>query len=255
MRALEWHRRLSQYAEFNQKRLFTRAELANIAGSRMSVAHMQVTRLLASGVLRRYAHGLYGLPGLQDPGELVIALDSSAYITSRRGLFLRGVLSQVPAVITAFTRRRLRNHHVDTALGRIVFTRAQKPIYQPPAQGAVAPAEQCLLDWIWVLLREGIEPESQGTLNLSSLNMERLRQLAALYPAPVGRGLDRLCSSRKFGGAHDAQNAVRVLDTMTPFGSAAAGIDSWSCFYRNEAAEKPQAQYLQSHDSPASDRE
>lgn len=196
MRALEWHRRLTDLAGRHGKRLFTRAELANLAGSRIPVAHMQITRLVSVGVLRRYVRGLYGLPGLRDAGELVAALDPSAYVTARHGLFLHGALEQVPSVITAFTCRAWRRRRVETALGPVVFTRVRAPIHRCPLKGGVATAEQCLLDWVWVLLKEGLDPESQGALDTASLDEGRLRALAAFYPRAVARRAARLLARK-----------------------------------------------------------
>jgi len=60
----------------------------------------------------------------------------------------------------------------------------------------VAPAEQCLLDWVWVLLKEGLDPESQGALDTASLDEGRLRALAAFYPRAVARRSARLLARK-----------------------------------------------------------
>ena len=46
------------------------------------------------GILLRYAHGLYGLPGLRDFRLLIPCLDEAAYVTGRYGLFVNSTFTK-----------------------------------------------------------------------------------------------------------------------------------------------------------------
>ena len=63
MRANAWRRFLEEQRERHRKVLFTVTELANVAGTSRVALNVELTRLRHQGVITRYAHGLYGMPG------------------------------------------------------------------------------------------------------------------------------------------------------------------------------------------------
>lgn len=213
MHAIEWRHILDALAAQYGKHLLTRSELANVAAAHSAqVDDKEISRLLKHGVLKRYAHGLYGLPGLNDVRLLIPLLDESAYITGRYGMFQHGLLSQVPAEITCFTQRgRNFRRRVQTAFGTVRLSCVRPPVYCQPASGVVAPPEQCLCDWLFLVLGEGRRPEGMGTFFLGTLDDSKLWTLLNSYPASVRRCLKRL-RSQKLEGVRGSSETRKLMD-------------------------------------------
>lgn len=193
MRALDWQNALQWQRDVHRKVVFTVTELANLAGARPRSLSVALQRLVARGILIRYAPGRYGLPGTVTPEELAPALDSSAYLTGLYALYRHQLVTQRPAELVCFSRRRHNRSRVrQTPVGRFVFVCVEPEVYSSP-QGALATPEQALCDFILLCRQRGVTAASQVTFR----HLERLdaRQLAALlprYPATVRREASRI---------------------------------------------------------------
>ncbi|MDP6544400.1 MAG: hypothetical protein QGH60_10440 [Phycisphaerae bacterium] len=194
MRALQWHKYLEQAERRDHKTVFTVTELANIAGVGPHSLNVQLGRLVARGVIVRYASGKYGLPGRVRSEELVGFLDSGAYITSLRALYHHNLVTQRPTRITCFTNRRHNRSRIrKTPIGTFSFVCVSGRTYHRPVDGNIAPGEQAFYDWLYLCSRKGVAPESLVTFsNLSGLREEVLADLRPRYPKTVAREAGRI---------------------------------------------------------------
>ena len=196
MKALAWQRFLAEQREQHGKVIFSTAELANVAQTSLHTLNTELARLVQRGLITRYAQGRYGPPQGVDAQTLVAAIDSSAYITGFYALFLNHIVAQVPTEITCFTKRR-HNRKDDrvTPAGRLRFICVPACIYRKPS-GATS-AEQALCDFFWLMLRNGIQPQSLVTFrNLDSLKLRNLHVLLKDYPEKVRQAVRQIAQSR-----------------------------------------------------------
>ena len=194
MRAWQWREYLEQAWRRDRKAVFTVTELANIAGVAPRSLNVQLGRLVRQGMITRYANGRYGLPGRAAPEELVGFLDSGAYITGLHALSGHNLVTQQPTLITCFTNRRHNRSRIrKTPIGTFSFVCVNRRIYNPPADGNTAPAEQAFCDWLYLCLRKGLPPESLVTFNgLSRLSQKLLADLRPCYPKTVTKEINRI---------------------------------------------------------------
>ena len=176
------------------KTAFTVAELANVAGVTAPALNVQLTRMRKQGLVERVAHGRYCLPGQSDLGELVQSLDRAAYITGAAALHAHGLVTQAPTQVDCFTNRRHnRSRRRRTVHGALVFVCVSGRIYAPPAQGAFAPAEKALLDFVYVARRQGADPAAMVTLRgLRNLDRAHVGSISERYPVSVRDQVTRM---------------------------------------------------------------
>jgi predicted transcriptional regulator of viral defense system len=123
MKMREWEQKLLELREGAGKRFFRVTELANMSTTNPKYIGGELARLVEAGVLVRYAHGVYGLPGARDASELASTIDSSAYITGTDALYHHGHTTQAVVAKTCFTNRR----HNRSRVRRTPFARVQSP--------------------------------------------------------------------------------------------------------------------------------
>ena len=195
MKAIEWVRYLQNERACNGKNVFTVTELANVAGATPAVMNVELGRLVARGVIRRWVPGRYGLPDGVTPEELAAAIDPDSYVTGAWALWKRGFVTQVPREIECFTRRRHnRSRRRDTALGSLVFVCVGDRIHAPPLEGESVPAGQALCDLVFLSRRQGIDPRSLWTFR----NLGQLVIPAAIldrYPRTVRNAAEAIVSA------------------------------------------------------------
>jgi hypothetical protein len=198
VRALEWQQYLETEQRSNGKIVFTCAELANVAAAPLRSVRVSLNRLQKQGVLVRYAHGRYGLPAAVTPQLLLPTLDSGAYITGAYALFLHNLITQVPREVCCFTNRRHNLSRIrETPLGRFMFACVQTPIYSPPTDSILAPAEQALCDYVYIAGLRGLTPTNQVTFsNLERIRVGALTDLMDRYPDTARRNVEIILSRR-----------------------------------------------------------
>jgi hypothetical protein len=197
VRASIWTRFLEEQRDRHGKVLFTVTELANVAGTSRVALNVELTRIRRQGVITRFAHGLYGMPGAVSPQDLVPAIDSHAYITGHYALCQHGLVTQTPVSITCFTDRRSpRGQNRVTPVGRLVFVCVQSRVYCPPSEGVIASPTQALCDFIYLARRHGAAPESLVTFrNLARTQVPDSSRVLARYPISVQKHVERLWRS------------------------------------------------------------
>jgi hypothetical protein len=191
MKAREWQAYLEEQRRHHGKFVFTTTELANVAGRSPHALNVELKRLITYGVIERYAHGRYGLPGMASPEILLPSLDPGAYITASYALFHHQLIMQVPARITCFTSRRHGRARLRSiSAGDLVFVCVRTPIYAPPREGVYAGPEQALCDLFYLASRSGISPREQVTFrNMQRIRISRLSRILQRYPATVRKQL------------------------------------------------------------------
>ena len=194
MRANAWRKYLQKQRERHGKVLFTVTELANVACASPPALNVELARLRKQEIIVRYAHRLYGMPGVVSPQVLVTAIDSHAYITGHYALYGHQMVTQVPTTITCFTDRRSpRARERVTPVGRLVFVCVRSNVYLPVPTGAVAPPAQALCDYVYLLRRRGAKPEALVTFrNLARIQATDLPPILARYPVSVQKHIERL---------------------------------------------------------------
>ncbi len=194
MKVLEWQRYFENQHKLNSKTVFSVAELANVSGTSAHNLNIELARLKKKGVIVRYAVGRYGLPGIVSIEELVSSLDPDAYVTAAYALYMHGLITQVPIEIICFTQRRHNRSRIRlTSMGKITFVCVKPAIYSLPQKRALALPEQALCDFVYIMRRRGVTPESQVTFRrLQDLSHSVLSALVSRYPKAVRRNLQNL---------------------------------------------------------------
>lgn len=189
MKARVWQQYLDEQRRLHGKVLFTVTELANVARSSRHALNVELARLRRQGVIVQYAQGLYGPPGAVTPEALLTGMDAHAYITGFYALYAHRLITQAPSRIACFTDRRSpRARERKTPVGDFVFHCVRSRVYAPPPGTVLAPPEQSLCDYIYLLRRDGVRPESQVTFrNLEKLQTPVLQAVADRYPRVVAR--------------------------------------------------------------------
>ena len=164
MKAVDWVRCLTDLRDRHGKRVFTVAELANVANASPAVINVELGRLVKRGLIRRWVPGRYGLPDGVTASELAAAIDPDSYVTGAAALASQGFITQHVHEIDCFTRRRHnRSRRRSTPLGTLVFVCVNDRIHaRPPDRGLATPG-QAVCDLVFLLRRQGLEPQSLYT--------------------------------------------------------------------------------------------
>ncbi len=194
MKANVWQAFFQQQRDQHGKVLFTVTELANVAGISPAALNVELARLRQRGVVVKYAHGLYGLPGAVSVEALLAAIDSHAYITAHYALYTHHLVTQVPTFITCFTDRRSpRARERSTPVGRMEFVCVRSRVYAPSPDRPVASPSQALCDYVYRSRRQGVRPENLVTFRqLHRLDSAELTTVLARYPLTVQHHVERI---------------------------------------------------------------
>jgi len=194
MKTLDWHNFFAEQRAVHGKVVFSVAELANAAQTTLHALNTELGRLVRRGLITRYAHGRYGPVQGVAPEDILPEVDPGAYVTGFHALFRHHLVTQMPTEVTCFTDRR-HNRRTDrvTPAGKLRFIRAPAAVYAKPANQVLASAEQALCDFVWLNLRDGIEPQSLVTFrNLDALSQPRLKRILRPYPEKVQNTVGRI---------------------------------------------------------------
>jgi hypothetical protein len=193
MKSTEWMRFFVDQHRRLGKVVFAVTELANSSGMARRSLLVHLNRMTKAGVIRRYAHGLYGSEPLR-PEEFLPYLDRAAYCTGHYALFKHGIVTQAPALVTCFANRRHgRRRVLRTGAGDFEFVMPSARIYRAPAAGVLAPAHQALCDFVFLCLRKGVSPDAVVSLRrLHTLDGSEIDGMLAVYPLTVRREVRRM---------------------------------------------------------------
>jgi hypothetical protein len=194
MKTLDWHNFFAQQRALHGKVVFSVAELANAAQTNLHALNTELGRLVRRGLITRYAHGRYGPVQGVAPEDILPEVDPGAYVTGFYALFRHHLVTQIPTEATCFTDRR-HNRRTDraTPAGKLRFIRVPAALYCKPANQVLATAEQALCDFVWLNLRDGIEPQSMVTFrNLDALGYRQLKKVLRRYPDMVQNTVSRI---------------------------------------------------------------
>ena len=192
MKSNAWRNFFDQQRGEHRKVLFTITELANVAGASRAALNVEL-RGSAQGILVRYAHGLYGPPQAVTPEMLVPAIDWRAYITGHYALFVRNLVTQVPAAIVCFTDScSPRRGSATRRSGGWSWSASAVGFIAGPRPAAIASPAQALCDYIYLSRRRGTAPEALVTFrNLAGICDEHFAEVVGRYPKTVrGQALD-----------------------------------------------------------------
>jgi hypothetical protein len=192
MKALGWQKFLTEQMIMHRKPIFSVAELANAARATPHALNTELGRLMSRGIIVRYAQGRYGLPTGIEPEQIVAAIDPGAYVTGFYALFRHHLVTQSPAEITCFTNRRHnRTFGRSASPWKFRFVHVQNSVYARPPEGALAPPEQALCDFIYCSVRDSVDPLNLVTFrNLCRLKRTRLKRIVGHYPPAVRKQVD-----------------------------------------------------------------
>jgi hypothetical protein len=190
MKAFAWQRFFDVQLREHGKALFTVTELANVARTTRAAVNVELSRLLRLGMIMRYAHGIYGMPGAASAEQLLPMLDGCAYITGLAALVRHGMATQLPRVIDCFTNRRARRTRIATPIGEFLLHTVSEPIFCPQPQGVIAPPAQALCDFIYLEQRREASPETIVTLrHLERLSAGTSSKVIRRYPPAVSEAV------------------------------------------------------------------
>jgi len=194
MKTLDWQRFFSDQKAQHGKVVFCVAELANAARTSLHAVNTELGRLVARGIIQRYAHGRYGPVQGVEPEDVLSAIDPGAYITGFFALYRHQLVNQVPMEVTCFTvRRHNRKSERINPAGKLRFVCVPPSVYAKPDGQAIAQAEQALCDFAWLNLRDGIDPQSLVAFrNLNTLSCRRLNKALRRYPEKVRSAVGRI---------------------------------------------------------------
>jgi hypothetical protein len=198
MKLREWQGYLDEQRRLHGKVLFTATELSHFAGSPLHALNVELARLKERRVIVRYARGIYGPPRGVTAGQVMRAIDSRAYITSAAALSHHGLITQTPALYACFTdRRHNRSRLRMTPLGQFLFVCVKKPVYHPAEGQVIAPPEQALFDFVYLMRRKGVDPTSTVTFRrLETLRKSVMKHIGNRYPAAVRKHVLRIIAGR-----------------------------------------------------------
>ncbi len=194
MKAIDWQKTLQEQHEKYGKVVFTVTELSNISLLDEKSLQVSLSRLVERGIMERYTKGRYGLAGAVRIEDLVLSIDSAAYITGMYALYRHQLITQIPTEISCFTNHRHNRSRVRvTPLGRIVFVCITGSIYSYPQENVVVSPEQALSDFVYLCRKRGVSPSDIVTFrNLSRLNSDLLQVRLEGYPTTVKREMKQI---------------------------------------------------------------
>lgn len=199
MKTLDWLSFFAEQRSEHRKVVFSVAELANAGQTTLHAVNTELGRLMRRGLITRYAQGRYGPSEGVTAEDILPEVDPGAYLTGFYALFRHHLVTQVPTEVTCFTNRRhhRRADRVTTA-GKLRFICVPAGIYTKPVGHLLASAEHSLCDFIWLSLREGLEPQSLVTFrNLGGLSLQRLHKVLQRYPEGVRDTVASLTGAEK----------------------------------------------------------
>ncbi len=163
MKVDEW---LDLFRANRGKRLFSLSDLVLLTGDRRSSLSVQLSRLVASGVIERPARGWYANPFTPPSDEEVaMVIREPSYLSLEYALSRHGILSQQARVLTLVTTRLPYTFRTgDRVFEYHQVKRSLFRGYRREGEVLVAEPEKALLDLIYVRYVRGRDM-ARGTLD------------------------------------------------------------------------------------------
>ncbi len=163
MKVDEW---LDLFRANRGKRLFSLSDLVLLTGDRRSSLSVQLSRLVASGVIERPARGWYANPFTPPSDEEVaMVIREPSYLSFEYALSRHGILSQQARVLTLVTTRLPYTFRTgDRVFEYHQVKRSLFRGYRREGEVLVAEPEKALLDLIYVRFVRGRDM-ARGTLD------------------------------------------------------------------------------------------
>jgi len=169
------------------------ADLEKILGLKRESLYVALHRLVRSGALNRLRRGVYHFSlRPEDLPRIANLLYQPSYVSFESAMARYGIVSQVPYTVTFATPRRTKRMRLGDT--QVEFHQVREDLffgYVLEQALYVAEPEKALLDQVY-LKRRGKVSLALEDLDLSGLNVERLREYARRFPAYVGASLQEL---------------------------------------------------------------
>jgi predicted transcriptional regulator of viral defense system len=200
----KWIQLLQELAHQGTGLLSTHA-LQRLSGLSPEATRKVAWRLVQHNLLVRLGPGLYGnrfqLPRLEAVASLV---GRPAYLSRESALSERGVLSQMPAILTCVTTGKPRR--LQTPLGDIRLYHLREELFfgYLNRNGILwAQPEKAVLDWVYLDRKAGLPSPSLDELRWTALSSRTLRAYGRRYPKSVWREIERWMSAGQGEGKTD----------------------------------------------------
>ena len=163
MKVDEW---LDLFRANRGKRLFSLSDLVLLTGDRRSSLSVQLSRLVASGIIERPARGWYANPfAPPSDEEVAMVIREPSYLSLEYALSRHGILSQQARVLTLVTTRLPYTFRTgDRVFEYHQVKRSLFRGYRREGEVMVAEPEKALLDLIYVRFVRGRDM-ARGTLD------------------------------------------------------------------------------------------
>jgi predicted transcriptional regulator of viral defense system len=183
-----WIALLQKLGKEKQKILSPRT-LMNASGLGSGAVAKAIGRLCRRGYLvklykKTYA-SKFSLPSLE---EVAMFYGKPCYVSFESTLSDRGIISQMPLMLTCATTRKIKN--LKTLLGEIVFHHLAPHLFSgyENNKGILrATAEKAFLDYIYINLRNKKRIPALDEFDLGQLNKKKIKKLVKMYPVSVRR--------------------------------------------------------------------
>lgn len=186
------------------KGLFSLSDLVLLTGDRRSSLTVQLSRLVASGVIERPARGWYANPfAPPSDEEVAMVIRRPTYLSMEYALSRSGILSQRVHVLTLVTTRLPYTYRSGDAV--LEYHQVKRSLfrgYVSEGDVQVAEPEKALLDLIYVRHVRGrdVTRDALGSLvddmHLEEMDPARMSLHATAFDARTRRVLERLVGDR-----------------------------------------------------------
>ncbi len=186
MKVDEW---LDLFRQNRGKSLFSLSDLVLLTGDQRPSLSVQLSRLVASGVIERPARGWYANPfAFPSDEEVAMVIREPSYLSMEYALSREGILSQQVQVLTLVTTRLPYTFRT----GDVVFEyhQVKRPLfwgYRREGEVMVAEPEKALLDLVYVRhirgrdMTRGALDSLMDDMYLEELDKQRLSLHAELF--------------------------------------------------------------------------
>lgn len=172
------------------KAFYSLADLEKITGLNRASLYGRIKRLVAAGILRKLAPGVYAtftsMPALE---PVAASLYQPNYLSFESALTRQGVLNLIPYTLTFATTRRSKRLAVGGREAQ--FRQIKRELFwgYDMSDGVyVANAEKALLDLVY-LASKGLATIDFDEIDATKLEMPKLREFAKAFPGYTQRYL------------------------------------------------------------------